>query len=179
MATFLEGIGLLEYFLPVFSFLLVFAIFYAILQKTKILGANKGVDALASFTVGILFLFSQGALKLINIVTPWFALFLIMVVLLVLIFMFLGVKEETIIEATKTPTVYIPILGVIIVIFLFAIGTVFNPQLSPYDQTGDDTNKTISGEILKTIFDVKILSALFILIVASQAVRLLSTPPTS
>ena len=47
---------LLGFILPVFSFILVYAMIFAILQKTKIFGDDrKQLNALLSFVIGLIF----------------------------------------------------------------------------------------------------------------------------
>ena len=73
MATPLNPV-VIEHLLPVFSFLFVFTISYALFRRADIL-RDKNLDILAAFTISILFLFTPGALEIINIATPWFLLF--------------------------------------------------------------------------------------------------------
>lgn len=50
--TILQNWVLTQFVLP---FLLVFFIIFAILQKTKVLGAKKQIDALTAFVIGLIF----------------------------------------------------------------------------------------------------------------------------
>ena len=50
--TFLESPVLTKF---VYPFLLIFFIIFAILEKTKILGENKQIDALVAFVIGFIF----------------------------------------------------------------------------------------------------------------------------
>ncbi len=72
-------------FIPVFGFLLVFTVIYALLGKTKALGENKFVHILVSFVVAIIFLVSANAIKYVEIVTPWVAAFVVSLLFIVLI----------------------------------------------------------------------------------------------
>ena len=56
MATFLD-IGLAQHFSVVFTILLVFVIVFAVLEKSKILGGNKGLHSLIALSLAMLMLF--------------------------------------------------------------------------------------------------------------------------
>lgn len=184
MASFLD-ISLLEYFLPVFTFLFVFVVLYAVLDKFKLIGDNKGVKLLAAFSVSILFLFSSDALNLINFITPWFIVFVVIAMFLIALFMFIGVKEEALVKRVGSGEVIWPIIIISIILLIVALVHVFGEYQSPYKtgsteetvkQTVSDGEqaKTREGESLKTIVNPKILGALFLLIVATFAISYIS-----
>src|SRR3989344_5308142 len=56
MATILEDLGFLEFFLHVFTFLFIFVLVYAVLDKFKLMGENKWLKLIAAFSVALLFL---------------------------------------------------------------------------------------------------------------------------
>ena len=63
-----QQMGVYEYFLP---FLLIFAIIFAILEKTKILGKDKtNVNVLVSIIIGLLLIVQQGIVATINLFLP-------------------------------------------------------------------------------------------------------------
>jgi len=72
-------------FMPVLGFLLVFSIVYALLAKTKTLGENKFVSLLVSFCVAIIFLISSTAIEVVKSITPWVAVFAVMLVFAVIL----------------------------------------------------------------------------------------------
>ncbi|GEM_PF-1555367 len=76
---FLVASGTYTYFLP---FVLIFAIFFAILEKTQIFGATqRGVNVIVSLVAGLLILVQPGIVDTINNFLPRVSL--IMVVILV------------------------------------------------------------------------------------------------
>ena len=172
MATILDT-GLLNFFLPIFSFLLVFAISYAILQKTNIL-KNRNVNLAAAFAIGVLFLFTPDAIKLIQFTTPWFVVFLILLMLMFMTFMFLGVKEDQLNKVLSYPSVYWTIIVVIIGIFLFGLTQIFGEEVQSILGKDGGSNGGLIVDIGKIIFHPKVLGAIFILLIASQAIRLLA-----
>ena len=183
MASFLDT-GLLEYFLPAFTFLFIFVITYAVLDKFKLLGENKGVKLIAAFSIAILFLFSTDALQFVNFITPWFIVLVIIAMFLIALFMFMGVKEKTMVEAVGKGEVVWPIIIISIILLIISLVHVFGHVESPYeggvtgpgettvsDGTGD---KTRESESLKTLVNPKILGALFLLIIATFAIKYIS-----
>lgn len=106
-------------FVPVFAFLLVFTVTYALLSKTKALGENRFVSILISFAVAIIFLVSSTAIEYVRTITPWFAVFVIALVFIVLL---VGV----ILKVENLEKVFTPALGwfilVVVLIFFFISG---------------------------------------------------------
>ena len=179
MATPMLNISPLEYFTPVFIFLLVFVIFYAIMQKTKVVGGNTGVNALISFVVAILFVITSAAADLIRLVTPWFVVLLIVAMAMIMLFMFLGVKAESIAGAVSDSGTVWTILIVLMVLFGAALTQVIGPSIAAITQGGGTAvnatatggGTTFVGGVGKIIFSPKILGVFFLLIVASQAIK--------
>ena len=126
MASELNIAGL-YFFMPVFSFLFVFLIVYAVLLKTKLLGEGKFVIALISFVIGIIFMsfstVSGSTDQYVRTIVPWFAVLLVCV-FLVLVLAGLSTKDLGKIMTTRFAWVVIAIL---IVIFIIAAIRVFNP----------------------------------------------------
>ena len=81
--------------IPVFGFLLVFVVVYALLSKTKILGENKFVHIFTSFCVAILFLVSSNAVEYVQVITPWFVAFILsMLFILILVGLMRGKIDD-------------------------------------------------------------------------------------
>lgn len=171
MATFLD-VGLLNYLLPVFSFIFVFAVSYALLDKFKLIGTNTAVKSAAAFSMGLLFLFSGAAMEFVNFITPWFVVLIIIAFFLLALFMFMGVKEESWPGVIADVRVHWTVIIIIIILLFIAISHVFGNVFSPYDETGD---KTPESEGLKAVVHPRVLGAIFVLIVASFAVKFISS----
>lgn len=173
MASVLD-IGILEYFTPVFVFLFVFAIVFAILEKTGILGKNKGMNSLVAFAMAVLFVLTPEMINLVYIALPWFAVLLISMVLLVLIFLFLGIKSDLISETASRSGVAIFIIVVCFLIFLYALSEVYGPQVhSIYgDEQGAKSEESfVRNQIGEIVFHPRSLGVAFILLVMAFAVR--------
>src|SRR3989338_166746 len=136
MATILQNLGFLEFFLPVFSFLFIFALVYAVLDKFKLMGENKWLKLIASFSVALLFLFSKDTLRFVEFITPWFVVLVVLALFILSLFMFMGLKEGDVEKTVKDPVVYWTVLVIIIILLIVAVGEVFS-GLAPDEQSGD------------------------------------------
>lgn len=120
----LTGIGT---FVPVFAFLLVFVVVYALLSKTKLLGENKFVHIFTSFVVAIIFLVSANAIEYVKIVTPWVAAFIVSLLFIGLVIGLMG-KEP--LEKVFTPSFAWFLVIVLIIIFIVSAIHIFAPALT-------------------------------------------------
>ena len=165
MATLLD-LTILQYLTPLFTFLFILIISYAILDKFKLLGDKVAPKLLAAFSVSMLFIFSKEALNVINMFTPWVLVLAIAGFLLIAVLMFWGAKEESVMNAV-TKEAFWPIFIVVILFLVVVITVVFQDTQSPYDQSED---KTRTSEGFKTIFHPRILGAILILVIALFAI---------
>jgi hypothetical protein len=163
-----SGIG--EFLIPVFIFILVYAIIYAILQKVKILGDSLNINAMAAFVLAALFAMAPGAMEFIAVIAPWFVVMVLVAFSIILIFMFGGVKEGNIETIFKDSTVYWTILIFSIIIIIGGLTAVYGPFLLGGPPAGSEG----AGGIHRTIFNAKVLTTVIILIIFAFAVRLLS-----
>src|SRR3990172_9828837 len=120
MATLLDAVGTLQSFgvySTILPFLLITAVVYAVLLKYKTLGENKTVNAIIAIVIGLVFISVARAVNFINIILPFVTIFLVMLVLVMLIFTFMGVKGETISDAiTKYPAIIFIFILIFVVI---------------------------------------------------------------
>jgi hypothetical protein len=117
----------LFFFMPIFSFLFVVLIVFAILAKTKILGDSKWIIALTSFIVAVVFMSFSSADLYIRTIIPWFVVLMVVVFLVLLIALFSTKAWDKI----MSPAFAWVIVGILILIFLIAAIRVFNPVLHP------------------------------------------------
>ena len=169
MATILD-IGILNHFIPIFVFILIFVVMYAILLKTHLLGENKGLISLASFVIALLFIITQTATEFIQLVTPWFVVLIIVTMCFLLIFMFLGVKPETIAGVVTNESYTWIILIILIVLLGLALTKVLGPGIASITQEGAEEEGFMTS-VGGIIFHPKILGVIFILIIASYAIK--------
>lgn len=113
----------LEFFMPIFGFLFVFVIVYALLAKTKLLGDNKFINLLISFIVAIIFSIVSPVQKYVQTVTPWFV---VLVIALFFILIIIGLSQQKLGEIMKPWFVWVFIVALILV-FLISATKVFSP----------------------------------------------------
>lgn len=169
MATILD-IGILDHFIPIFIFLFIFVVVYALLLKTKMLGTNKGLIGLTSFVIAMLFIVTQAATEFIQLITPWFVVLIVVSMCFLLIFMFLGIKPEAIAGAIGTESTVWTILIILLVLLGLALTKVIGPGIAAVTQE-EAEDKAFMGKIGSIIFHPKILGVLFILLIASYAIK--------
>ncbi len=89
-------------------FLLVFVLVFAVLQKTKVLGDKKNqVDAMVSLAIALIVLSVPVARNFITNITPWLAVGLVVILIFLLLFGFVGsdLKEGLVLEKWMKPTI--------------------------------------------------------------------------
>ncbi|MFC1801758.1 hypothetical protein ACFLZB_04825 [Nanoarchaeota archaeon] len=185
MATFLD-VGLLQYFSVIFPVLLVFAIVFAILTTTKILGENKTINALVAVVLALMVLLVPDIVDVINFMAPWFVLVFIFLILLILVYRILGATEKDIGDFIKTDRpIKWAIFAVGLIILLAALGTVFGQKVGPYlggaetsNVTTDDIQSGVATgnweqNLFATLFHPKILGVILIFAIAIFAIVLL------
>lgn len=169
MATVLD-LGLVGIFKPVFTFLFIFALMYAVMDRFKIMGESKVVKVTIAFSIAILFLFSTNVLKLVNLITPWFVFLVVAVLFTISLFIFMGVKESSMISTVGRPDVYWPILIAIIIFLFVAITQVFSET---FETKEDGVGTTESG--IAAIVHPRVLGAIFLLVIAGLAIKAISS----
>ena len=192
MATLLD-IGLIEVLIPLFVFLLVFALAMSVLLKTNLI-ENKTLAAVAAASIALLTTISMQMATLIRYIVPWFLLLLFVVFFMLAMFRFFGIEDKELWSIFGS----IPIFVIILIIVLIGLSVVFEQVVSPYtpqegpggtvitpdittDITTDFPNaEELKGtatnpraEALRTITHPKILAALFMLIIAAGSIKFL------
>jgi hypothetical protein len=192
MATFLD-IGLVEHFKVVFVVLFIFAIVYAALMKTKAIGDNKTILVIIATAVAFMFGIATPAAKMMDIILPYFALFMIFIFVILTAFMFMGGKETGLagMFGDDPKTMGYVVLVVTIIIFLAAMGKVFFDPTSSTPVTINKNVTTGSGTTIEagsgdaigsvgeaamwdTLFHPKVLGLILIMLVATLTVMYVS-----
>lgn len=161
---------LLEFVLPVFSFILIYAILFAILQKSKIFGDTTGINAWVAFAISVIFVLTPGAMQFVREIAPWFVVLVFIGFSLLLIFMFFGTKEEKIAKLAEDATVQWIIFIIAIIIVVAGLIRVFGPIFGQPSTAEGGAGR----EIQRSIFNVKVLSTVILLVIASFAVKFIS-----
>lgn len=180
-------IGFLEYFSPIFVFVLVFVVVYAMFQFTKFMGENKVLHSLIAFFVAVIFLFSTAASDVVLFVAPWFTVFFIFLIFLIMAYKLFGATDDqikTVISKWHAGQYMVAAIGIIIM--LFGLGSGLGQNLLGYTQEdaaagevtglGEDSTATASYKqnLVATIFNTRVLGMILILIIASLTIRAMS-----
>ena len=150
---------------PIFVFLLVFAVTYALMAKTKYFGDKAGFNIVIALCISLLFLIVPEARVVMATFTPWFVILLLLTLFIFLFFMFLGVKEKTLTDMAEQPGFSFWAVLILIILFLVALTKAFGPFLLVNQQPG------FWNSVKRVVLHPKTLGALFILAVASYAAR--------
>ena len=157
MANLIDAVNItqnLGFYATVFPFLLIFAVTYGLLSKFKPFGESKGVNVVISMVMAFIFIsFTKASLLLQNLM-PFISTFLLILFFLILIFMFLGVKESAIAEFVQQPEGFWAVIGVVLLSFIIAIAVVFpefqyasSPELAPANYTQTAQEKSLAQNI--------------------------------
>lgn len=127
-------ISFVSYFAPIAAFVIVFAVVYAVLLKTKILGESQAAIAFVSLLFAVVFVSVAGARDFISVMTPWFVVVVISFVFLLAMIGFgkavFGEKGELSGGQSKGIVwVFIIIVGIV---FIASFFVVFSSQIAPY-----------------------------------------------
>ncbi len=141
----------LSYYMPIFGFIFVFTIIYAVLAKTKVLGESEFTNLLISFIFGIIFVSFTPGVIYVQTIVPWFVVLLISLLFFLMIVTF-SQKE---VDNFMKPGVSWLFIGILAVIFLWSAIIVFNPFLQPY--------------VNRIFYSERIMGAILLLIVAGVA----------
>tara|TARA_Y100000310_G_scaffold197013_2_gene197108 strand:+ start:1095 stop:1574 length:480 start_codon:yes stop_codon:yes gene_type:complete len=118
----------LAYYMPVFGFLFVFTVIYAILAKTSILGESPFTNLLVSFLFGIVFITFAPGVDYVQTIIPWFV---ILIISLFFLMMVVGFSQKDM-DKFMQPSLAWVFIGILVVMFLWSAIVVFNPFLQPY-----------------------------------------------
>ncbi len=144
MATILD-IGLIRSFDIVYAWLFVFAVTWAILEKTKAIGNDaKLINAIIAFAMATMFMLSSTAVAVINYIIPWFVVAIIFFLLMLLIFQMFGADAATIKSAMQDKSLYWTIIGIGLVIIVAGFGNVLGQSLLDQSQ---GVNSNSNGNI--------------------------------
>ncbi len=167
MASFLD-LGILTFFVPLLVLIFVFLIFYALFEKTKFFGEEKGIHALISLLFALLFVLVKPLRELITTVTPWFVVLFFLIFIILLVVMVSGFKESDITKyLMDNPGITTTVVVIAIIIFILGLNSVF-PDTLGFPEDGKDGDFSWLRAI---VFHPKILGLLFVFIVIYFVMR--------
>lgn len=150
----------LEYSLlmPIFAFILVFVLIYALLGKTKILGESKMIHSLLSLVIAIIFVFTPKARQYTLTATPWFIVFLVSLFFIILVISFVRGNIDDIV---KNPAVSIGLIVILVIIFLISGMQVFGLTISSM------LSLSTTSELRSVLLQPSVLGIIILFVVAA------------
>ena len=112
----------LNFIMPVFSFLFVFVLIYALLAKTKILGESKFIHLFLSLILSIFFIVNVSLVEFVRFSSSWFVVFFVCVFLILIMIAFTHGKVDVIMK----PWVAWIILVALIIFFIISSSYTMN-----------------------------------------------------
>jgi len=146
MATLVDVIGVFKaigLYDTVFPFILVFALVYGLLHKFQPFGENKTINGVVALIIGLIFISFLKAVTFVTLLIPLITGLVVIFLLVLLIFMFMGVPGESIKEAMLNPAAYGLVIILVLIFVFIALAGAF-PELAAGENgaaadTGDDT----------------------------------------
>ena len=194
MATFLD-LGLLTHFAAFFPFLLVFIAAYAILLKFKTFSEERSINAIIAFALASMTLFSRPAQVLITTASPWFVVLFMLILLVILAYRLIGVRESQIEKVMESEfgTPHWLIIVFVALILIGSLSIVFGPGLLEdkvepsipgVPATGTTTEAGTGTQFTRNVTDVlfhpKVIGFVALMLIVVFAIRtLMYGPPAS
>ncbi len=185
----------LGFFDVVFPFILFFAGTYGVLSSQELLGDNKTINALIALSISVTLISFSSIVSLFRILLIGSTLLFSVIILLLLIFSFLGLKTEDIASAAKQSESYTAIFVVMIIILIIAIVSAIPTVQQATEADGIAVSKGSSTDLqegdllsefspssdpvsrgLATIYDPSILSVIVLLLIFTGATLLIGRP---
>jgi|TARA_Y100000310_G_C20296769_1_gene629792 hypothetical protein len=176
-------VALLEHFVIVFPFLLIWVIVFGILSATKTFGDNKGIHAIIGLALAFLFILSKDAVAALNFASPWFVLLFMFIIFTIMAFKVFGASDSDVLGVLKNKEFrYIATwIGIIsIIIMVAALSNVHGQRLLEEGGEGETlveggdgsvASGDFEGNVWNTIFHPKVLGLILVLLIASFTIR--------
>ena len=119
------SVGAIGYFMPIFAFLLVFIVVYALLVKTKVLGDNQPVMLFISFIMSSFFIVQASLVEFVKFTSAWFGVIIVSFFFLIALLGFLPGKEPFAFLGKGNWFSWV-ILGIVVAFFITSSAYVFN-----------------------------------------------------
>jgi len=194
MATFLD-ISILGNFVSIFTFLLVFVIFYGMLELFNIFGSgHKGLHAIIALAVSFVVIFSKGVVAVIQTFTPWFTILILIIFFILFAVRMFGATDKDIRdELTSGSTITTWIIIFTVVILLFSLGAGFGQDSLAQGQSsgisatqsnssgnasivesGSTATTSYNQNLYNTLFHPKVLGLILVMLLAVIAMLFLT-----
>ena len=119
------SISAIGYFMPIFAFLLVFIVVYALLKKTEVLGTAEPIMLFISFILAGFFIVEASLVEFVQLGSAWFSVLVVLIFFILLVLAFMP-WEEPLKFLTKNDWFSWALLGIIVAVFIVSSAYVFN-----------------------------------------------------
>jgi len=120
------SVSAIRYFMPIFSFLLVFIVIYALLVKSKVLGKSSAMMLFVSFILSSFFIVEARLVEFIQLSGAWIGVLLVSFFFLVVLVAFVpGVDVGKFFGGEKSWLGMLA-LGLVVALFVISSAYVFN-----------------------------------------------------
>jgi hypothetical protein len=164
-----------EYFLvPLF----IFAVLFAILEKSKAISEKTDINAIIAIVVAFVIAMTPGLSQFLFSLIPYFIILLVIIFFIALFFMFLGVESETIVAAAKHPVGYVFLMVISFLLIIQAWSMLFGEQF--YNLTKKPPENLTSSEQVVVILTSPTVTAMivFFVLLAIATLAIVYKPKT-
>ena len=140
------SVSAVNYFIPIFAFLLVFIVVYALLVKSQVLGGSQAVMLFVSFILASFFITEASLVDFVQINSAWFGVLVIFVFFLMALLAFIPGKEPLAFLGTGNWLSWVLIAG-LVALFIFSSAYVFQWTIN-WGTVGSETSKDWFGMVL-------------------------------
>ncbi len=148
------SISAIGYFAPIFAFLLVFIVVYALLIKTAVMGNKPAVLLFISFLFSVFFVLETSLVNFVNFISAWFGVILIGVFFLIVVLAFIpGIDLAKFFGGGGNNWFAWTLLGLTVIFFVVSSAYVFN--------------WIFNWEMIRERFGTKWFGAILLLIIAA------------
>ena len=111
--------------MPIFAFLLVFIVIYALLVKSQVLGGSPAVTLFVSFILSSFFIVEASLVEFVQFSSAWFGTFVVGMFFLIMIMAFVPGIDLKAFFGTGNWFAWI-LFGIMILFFVFSSSYIFN-----------------------------------------------------
>ena len=113
----------LTFMAPIFAFLFVVVVMFAILKKTELLGDEDWTNVFVSLFIGVLFVSIASTRKILISIIPWFAIILTCIFFIMILTSLMGNTKD--IVSKRLGWFFVIVL--LVIVFFIAINTLSGP----------------------------------------------------
>jgi hypothetical protein len=154
-------LGFIGLFLPIFAFLLVMIVVYAILQKTKFLGDSPAISLFLSIIMASFFIVEVHLVDFVSYTSGWVSVFVVSLFMLFLIMAFIpGADKTTGLKLLEGKAFSGIVLALMIIFFIFSATYVFNLAIN-FDSVNSWADSEWFGFLLLVVIGGVVSAILF------------------